>query len=87
MIGGKITTKSISAGKTKYLKSASVKAELGRRAARGAKIAGGGRVHYESDTYTGKNRARASIMARSPHARRHNAKTNAIIKAVTSGRL
>lgn len=78
----RITTKNIPGGKAKYLKDSSVKREMGRRAAAYAKIAGGDGATYESDSYTGRNRARGSVMARTFKARRHNARTNAIIKAV-----
>lgn len=70
------------------LTSESVRAELGRRAARVAAAAnasagippGGRDAGYVSVTAPGQARARASVIAASMHARRHNAKHNTLVR-------
>lgn len=65
------------------LRSADVRADLERRAARIKAASGSG---YETDSEIGKNRARASVRTADMRSIRDNAKHNTLIRAMDSGR-
>lgn len=71
------------AGIGDILKSQEVQADLQRRAARIAAAAGPG---MEATSRIGRNRARASVVTATPDARRSEATTRALTRALDAGR-
>lgn len=73
-----------SAGARAILQSDAVRAELGRRARRIAAVAGPG---MEAGTEVGPNRARASVITGTAAARKREAESKALTRALDAGRL
>ena len=76
---GNIEIKLNSAGVRQLLKSEEMKNICAEHASNILQKAGDG---YEMDTYTGKNRVNAMVMATTPQAMRDNMKNNTLLKAV-----
>lgn len=71
------------AGITQILKSPSMRSAVERRARQIAAASGPG---YEADSMIGRNRARASVYAKSFRARRDNARNNTILRNIGAAR-
>lgn len=79
----RITVKVNSRQVESYLKSASVQAELGRRARAAADAAGPG---YEASVIVGATRARASVITATPEAMADNARNQSLLRAIGAQR-